>query len=192
MSDQMEYIVSEAVEVIGTLKRATILKMVRFSWWSPKESSVECDIQDSEVFSYTEGPLLIYLEGGEVIGFGSDESKNSIVLWFERDSEGNVHDGNIENDEELFAVDFNDQCYSDPKWNLYNGKKIESMKLIKRAPMNVKYEELPNEVALQITVQGGGAFVVCHQLCGKNTNFAIIDSDNIVNSLVGELSYIEV
>ena len=192
MSLSGENVPSLALDVLDILKKSKILKAVRFSWWPPEESKSECDIQASEVFSYTEGPLLIYLETGEIVGISSDESINSIVVWVERNIEGVIHDENIENDEELYPVSSNDTTYSGEPWDALAGNKIENITLIKRHPQNVNYEDLPNEVGLQFTMQNGDEYILCHQLCGKTSNFSICDKNCLEGDILGELTYIEV
>jgi hypothetical protein len=191
MSLRGENVPTSAQEVLDILKKSPILKAVRFSWWPAEDSAEECDIEDSEVFSFTEGPLLVYLESGEIVGVSSDESKNSVVIWLERDIGGNVHEEDIENDDELFPISNDDKKYSKGVWSNVSGKKVKNIVLIKRSPQNVNYEELPNEVGLKITIDGGDELVLTHQLCAKASNFSVTDDSTLDRSIVGELSYLK-
>jgi hypothetical protein len=191
MSLRGENVPTSAQEVLDILKKSPILKAVRFSWWPAEDSAEECDIEDSEVFSFTEGPLLVYLESGEIVGVSSDESKNSVVIWLERDIGGNVHEEDIENDDELFPISNDDKKYSKGVWGNVSGKKVKNIVLIKRSPQNLNYEELPNEVGLKITIDGGDELVLTHQLCAKASNFSVSDDSTLDRSIVGELSYLK-
>jgi hypothetical protein len=191
MSLRGENVPTSAQEVLDILKKSPILKAVRFSWWPAEDSAEECDIEDSEVFSFTEGPLLVYLGSGEIVGVSSDESKNSIVIWLERDIGGNVHEEDIENDDELFPISNDDKKYSKGVWNNVSGKKVKNIVLIKRSPQNVNYEELPNEVGLKITMDSGDELVLTHQLCAKVSNFSVSDDSALDRSILGELSYLK-
>jgi hypothetical protein len=191
MSLRGENVPTSAQEVLDILKKSPILKAVRFSWWPAEDSAEECDIEDSEVFSFTEGPLLVYLGSGEIVGVSSDESKNSIVIWLERDIGGNVHEEDIENDDELFPISNDDKKYSKGVWNNVSGKKVKNIVLIKRSPQNVNYEELPNEVGLIITMDSGDELVLTHQLCAKVSNFSVSDDSALDRSILGELSYLK-
>jgi len=187
-----ENIPSLSVDIMSILKKSAIKNAVRYSWWPPKESTDECDIQDSDVFSYTEGPLLVYMESGEVVGFSSDESKNSIVVWLEKDADGNIHEEDIENDNELFPISYNEKSYSGGVWNTIAGRRIVKVTLIKRSPQTVKYEDLPNEVGVLLTIENGSEFYLCHQLCGKSTNFSATDKNGLEEKLLDQLSFMEI
>lgn len=191
MSLRGENVPTSAQEVLEILKKSPIFKAVRFSWWPAEDSADECDIEDSEVFSFTEGPLLVYLESGEIVGVSSDESKNSVVIWLERDMAGNVHEEDVENDDELFPVSNDDKKYSKGVWSNVSGKKVKNIVLIKRSPQNVNYEELPNEVGLIITMDSGDELVLTHQLCAKASNFSVSDDSALDRSILGELSYLK-
>jgi hypothetical protein len=131
------------------------------------------------------------LESGEIVGVSSDESKNSVVIWLERDIGGNVHEEDIENDDELFPISNDDKKYSKGVWSNVSGKKVKNIVLIKRSPQNVNYEELPNEVGLKITIDSGDELVLTHQLCAKASNFSVSDDSTLDRSIVGELSYLK-
>ncbi len=187
-----EKVPSLALDILDILTKAKIMKAVRFSWWPPEESASECDIQGPEVFSFTEGPLLLYLETGEIVGISSDDSINSIVVWLERDINGNLHDEYIENDEELFPISSDDVKYNGSSWNSIVGNKIEKIKLIKREPQNINYKELPNEVGLQLIMENKDEYVLGHQLCGKVSNYSVTDKSCLNSDILDELTYMEI
>ncbi|WP_164707439.1 hypothetical protein [Metapseudomonas otitidis] len=187
-----EDVPSCAKKILYIIKGSTIKKAVRYSWWSPEESAKECDVKDSEVFSFTEGPLLIYLASGEVVGISSDESKSSVVVWLERDLAGNVHEENIEGNREFFPVENNDKIYCSGVWRSVSGKSVREIFIIKRAPQSVSYNDLPNEVGLKLIMSDGCELVLCHQLFAKSSNFSVSDGGALGSDVLGELSYLRV
>ncbi|MGK8706162.1 hypothetical protein ACRS5L_07130 [Metapseudomonas otitidis] len=175
-----ESVPSLAQDILRLIKGAPIRKVARFSWWSPEESAIECNLEDSEVFSYTEGPLLIYLGSGEVVGMSSDEAKNSVVVWLEQDVNGNLHEESLEsNDDGRFCGGI---------WRDVSGKKVVDIFVVKCKARNVMYGDLPNEVGLRMILEDGGELFVCHKLFDRVSNFSVSEFSALEGDVLGELN----
>ncbi|MCO7552698.1 hypothetical protein [Metapseudomonas otitidis] len=183
-----ESVPSLAQEVLRLIMGAPIRKVARFSWWSPEESAIECNLEDSEVFSYTEGPLLIYLESGEVVGMSSDEAKNSVVVWLEQDVNGNLHEESLESNDEFFPVANDDGRFCGGIWRDVSGKKVVEIFVVKCKARNVMYGDLPNEVGLRMILEDGGELFVCHKLFDRVSNFSVSEFSALEGDVLGELN----
>ena len=189
MDSNLDKVPTKSGNILEILTSSSISNVVRFSWWPPAETSQECEIKDSEVFSFSEGPVVFYLESGEAVGVSSDESLHSIVIWLERDIDGNTHEYDVEKDEELFPVSINDNKYNNGFCSDIDGKKIENIEVIKRKPRSPKYEELPNEVGLKLYLSNNETIILGHQLCGMTSNFSFSSASRLDKDILKELSY---
>ncbi|MDN4145351.1 hypothetical protein QYE80_10200 [Pseudomonas tohonis] len=184
---------SEKLDVLRRLKGKEILKAVRFGWWSAEEFIKLFKIKDCELFSFTEGTLLIYLGSGEVAGFTSADSLNSLIVWMEREGEEKGEaELEIERNEEFFPVFHDDERFSQGVWREISGKKIERVFLIKRKPIHVLYEDLPNEVGLMFVMDSREQVFLCHGLCSKPNDFSVCGYEDLRVDVIGELSFLEI
>ena len=189
MDRTLEKVPTKSERILEILTSSPISNVVRFSWWPPAESAQECDIKNSDVFSFSEGPIIFYLESGEAVGVSSDESIHSIVVWLERDKDGNTHEYDVEKDSELFPVSIDDKTYNNRFFGGISGKKIVNIEVIKRKPRSPKYEELPNEVGLKLYLSNNEIIILGHQLCGMASNFSFSNTSDLDKGILTELSF---
>lgn len=181
---------SACITLLQIIKNEKLSKLIRFSWWESEESAEQCEITQGEVFSLTAGPLLLYFESGLVIGASSNPSLNSIVLWVEKDKTGYRKDEPIEIDTELYPVDAEDKIYSTPYWAQIVGQKIKKVNIIKRDPYNALYEELPNEVGLEIVMENDTKFILSHGLHDDSDDFSVLTTSQLEVDLLPSLKWI--
>jgi hypothetical protein len=178
-------ILSKRKALLNEIKNRVLVRMVRFSWYPAEKSTTECEIECSEVFSLTAGPVLLYLDSGLVIGAGSDSSSHSVHIWVERNETGDtLKDEPLELDKELFPIEATDQKYSNFFWSQIIDRKILKATILKEKPKSVMYEDLPNEVGLLITMETGEEFVLSHGLHDESDDFSVIQKSQIDSSLL--------
>ncbi|PSJ59038.1 hypothetical protein C7J99_31960 [Brevibacillus brevis] len=149
----------------------------------------QCEIAQDEVFSLTAGPLLLYFESGLVIGAASDPSRNSVILWVEKDDTGYIKDESIENDTDLYPIDAEDKIYSSPYWGQIVGQNIKEINIIKRDPQNALFEELPNEVGLEIVMENDMKFILSHGLHDDSDDFSVLTTSQLEVDLIASLKW---
>ncbi len=180
-------ILTQKVSLLNSLKGKIITKMIRYCWCAPQELVTTFDVKPSEVFSLDEGAILIHLDSGAQIAFHSEQSKNSVVVWIEKNKNGFTSNEPMEKDLDFYPIDALDLNYSNEQWGKIIGKKIVDMQIIKRTPENSKYEELPNEVALLVIMETKDKFLLAHGLHNNSGDFAIITVDQIHPNVLPQL-----
>jgi hypothetical protein len=176
-----EDIPSRRIKLIEAACVYKIEKMVRFSWCPVDEAIKEYEIDKTDVFSLTAGPLLIYLNSGLVIGVSSNPSLNSVVLWVEKNENGDAVDDPTELDDELFPVE------ADNDWIKFAGKTIASFKILRKKVDSAKLAELPNEVGVIIEMNDGNHFILSHGLHDNSDDFSVITKKQIDPELMDQI-----
>ncbi|AFY40175.1 hypothetical protein Lepto7376_4040 [[Leptolyngbya] sp. PCC 7376] len=184
-----ENIPSCQIELLQKIIGQRVENLIRYSWWSAEESTAQADIDEHEVFSLTAGPLLLYFDSGLVIGAASNPSLNSVTVWIEEDQNEVVQSGKpIESDAQLFPIEARDRKYSHLLWRKLIGQKVCDFTILKQKPINVLYEDLPNEVGIIITFEQGLAFVLSHGLHDDSDDFSVIQkshiSEQVLNTII--------
>lgn len=176
---------SKLLDLVRSMEGRELTKLIRYSWESEDEAIDEYEITRDEVFSLTAGPLLMYFNDGLVVGCSSDPSKNSVVLWVEKNERGENISELSEDDDELFAIDATDHGL----WSSYLNKRINSAKIIKRNVSSAKMEELPNEVGLALSFENGAEFILSHGLHDDSDDFSVIKRGDISKDMLEQLSF---
>ncbi|MEW8693491.1 MAG: hypothetical protein AB2535_20850 [Candidatus Thiodiazotropha endolucinida] len=179
-----EGIPSERANLVSQLVGQELNGLVRYSWLPEDEAVDEYGIDRDEVFSLTSGPLLMCFASGLAVGFSSDPSKNSIVLWVEKNENGESIDELAEDDEELFSIDAKEQRLY---WSDFLNKKISATQVVHRKAGSAKMAELTNEVGLIIVFEDGSEFVLSHGLHDNSDDFSVISREQISNEVVSQL-----
>jgi hypothetical protein len=178
---------SKQQDLLHSLNGLVITKLSRFSWIPGSQAVEDYQIQHSQVFSLTAGPLIVHFDSDLVIGFSSNPSIGSIILWVEKNEIGEVKQELTEFNNDLFNIDANDIKYSCSFWASLIGQKISSTKILKRKPQNSLYEELPNEVGLVITTESEDHFIASHGLHDNSDDFSIIEKSQIDVKIIEEI-----
>ncbi|GIO86795.1 hypothetical protein J25TS5_37270 [Paenibacillus faecis] len=180
---------SDRIKLLQIIKNNKLNKLVRYSWWEGKEAMEQCEIAQNEVFSLTAGPLLLYFQSGLVVGAASDPSRNSVIIWVEKDDTGYVKSEPVENDTDLYPIDAEDKTYSSPYWIQIVGQSIKEINIIKRDPYNALFEELPNEVGLEIVMENDMKFILSHGLHNDSDDFSVITASQIEIDILENLKW---
>lgn len=161
-------VLSECPAISKSMKGQKIVNMQRFSSWKYEDYSSRFDedfyFPRHEFFAKLSDPLLIEVESGALIGFNATDEINSVSTWVEVNEIGETEDESalLRFDEDFFAVEVTNKEYSNSFWWNFVGKTILDVQILRQKPKHVLYEDLPNEVAVMITVESGESFLMMH------------------------------
>lgn len=130
-------------------------------------------------FSLTAGPLAIYFEDGEIVGFSSDPSLNSIIIWDEAARGESQVNTLLEGDDELFPIPESGK-FSTVFWAQIVGCRLIGVTILKRTDMTAKEHQRPGEVGLRFTFSRGKSFVVSHGLHDNSDDFSVLEESQLV------------
>ncbi|WP_413794514.1 MULTISPECIES: hypothetical protein [unclassified Pseudomonas] len=168
---------SMANELLRNTNGRRVDKLVRYSWWAASEVSVNCGIQDEMAFSLTAGPLVIYFEDGIVLGFSSDPSLNSVIVWDEA-ARSSAESHSLESDDDLFAI-FVAGRFATVFWEEIVGDYVSDLTILKHREMSAKERQCPSEVGLRFRFSSGKSFVVSHGLHDNSDDFSVLEESQI-------------
>jgi hypothetical protein len=201
---------SNRSEVLDSLKGLKILNFTRYSWVPPDTAVLEYGIEAKEVFSLTAGCLIMSFDSGLAIGYSSQPSLNSVVIWVEKNEAGETSEELTEEDNELYPVDVRDALYSNIFWANLVGQRILNITILKinyfSSPdeytanqmvwqglsngtiskgtyRSSRYEELTNEVGLLFELEDGSRFIASHGLHDDSDDFSVIQELQIDNEI---------
>lgn len=169
---------SVAIELLRKLTEKPVSKLVRYSWWSASEVSAQCGIEDELTFSLTAGPLAIYFKDGVILGFSSDPSLNSVIVWDEAARIAGQGPVSLNRDEELFTISESGR-FSIAFWKQLIGCCVSDVTILKRKQMNAKERTRPSEVGLRFSFSGGKSFVVSHGLHDNSDDFSVLEENQL-------------
>lgn len=176
-----EDIPSRRIDLLNAVAGQQLSKLVRFSWCSPREAIGEYEIEESDLFSLTAGPLLMYFNTGLVLGAASNPSLNSVVLWVEKNESEEVVEDSIELDDELFPIE------ADNDWHQLIGKTIKAFRILRKKVNSAKLAELPNEIGVLVEMSDGNQFILSHGLHDNSDDFSIIQKKQIDLCLIDQI-----
>lgn len=176
--DMTSMVPSVAIDFLRLLTGKQVTKLIRYSWWPASEVADQCDIEDELAFSLTAGPLAVYFEGGVILGFSSDPSLNSIIVWDEAARGASQGPISLDRDEELFAISESGR-FATVFWKQLIGCCVSSMTILKRGQMNAKESQRPSEVGLRFSFSGGKSFVVSHGLHDNSDDFSVLEESQL-------------
>lgn len=163
--------------------------LIRYSWWSKEDSATECEIDKKDVFSLTTGPFCIEFESNISIGFNSDVTVSSIILWAET-IDGKETEDLMKNDKELFPIEAGDQEYSENYFKNIVGQSLIKYEIIKIETMNSLQWDHPREVGLVLFFSDNSHIVLSHQLTNEvSDDFTVICWDQINKDSIYPLLY---
>jgi hypothetical protein len=182
-----EGILSERLELIKDLKGSVISELVRYSLEEPEEIAREIEeqfnisssVSKTSVFRRTYGPLLLTLESGMIIGFGSIESQGSVSIWIEKTSAGQFDsESSIMSDDEYFPINANDLTYSEKIIQELPGQRVSSVKIIRNEELYAQMG-VAAEVGLSLTFENNYEIIISHNISDNIDSFAIITRNEI-------------
>ncbi|UIO43743.1 hypothetical protein LOY85_06205, partial [Brevibacillus brevis] len=86
-------------------------------------------------------------------------------------------------------IDAVDYTYSNPYWIQVVGQHIKAISIIKRDPQNVLFEELPNEVGVEIVMENEMKFILSHGLHNNSDDFSVIAPSQLEISIIANLRF---
>ncbi|MEG3972996.1 MULTISPECIES: hypothetical protein [unclassified Microcoleus] len=192
-------ILSNRLNILSRIKGCKIVKMVRFRGTPPAIHFNRCDERSpSAEFSRGDGPILMTLDSGLVVGIGYITEKISLSLWIERTEAGEQRKGarpSVENptqflpiaeNPELFPIDSRDPIFSDSKIARFFGKRIVKITLVKKEITDIKQSSyapkvlyLPKEVGLILELETGFELVFSRGLDGGSGHIEIVNKEEI-------------
>ncbi len=178
---------SMTIELLRRLTGKRVSKLVRYSWWPASEVSAQCGIEEELAFSLTAGPLAIYFEDGVILGFSSDPSLNSVIVWDEAARVVGQGPASLDSDEELFAISESGRL-STVFWKRLIRCCVSNVTILKRVRMNAVESQCPSEVGLRFSFSGGKSFVVSHGLHDNSDDFSVLEETQLKGVELEEIS----
>lgn len=169
---------SAASELLRELVGKQVTKLVRYSWWAASEVSTHCEVEDEMAFSLTAGPLVIYFEGDLILGFSSDPSLNSVIVWDEGARSASQSSISLDCDGELFAISDSER-FATAFWKQLTGGWVSCVTILKRGRMSTKEHQRPSEVGLRFYLSGGKSFVLSHGLHDDSDDFSVLEESQV-------------
>lgn len=191
--DFKEDIPSQKLHILSRIKGCKLLKLVRYSTLTYKESEKVYEIPNSLLFRFTSGPLLMVLESGLKIGFASLPEKVSVTLWVEETEAGEKStELSIMEDDEFIEIDSCDSKYSQESICKLRDKRINEVKIIKRQPKSHKLASYPCESGIVFDFGEGLELILSHGLHEYSDDFAIIYREDIMSLYLEQIQEIPI
>lgn len=179
--------VSNAMTLLRSCIGARIKNLYRSSWFSPDEFQQELGVSDDRVFCLTAGAVILELDNNIIIGFGYIESAASLSIWIERDDQMNWSPTHISlRDEENYILSAENKLYAADRFRAMLGKKIESLRILKKKPQSSLYLDLPNDSGLIISLEDELNLIISFNLIDSPDSLAVI-CDNELPASASEL-----
>jgi hypothetical protein len=163
--------------------------MVRFNYVPEKELVEDYYMQPEEFFCCSLGPFLFYFEDGLVVGGSSNPSKNTVLMWVEKNENGEHREWLQEEDARaipFYAKDFDD-------WKIYLNQVVKSVTIIKELPDSSSRKlYLPNERGVLIEFENNIGLIMSHGLNDDSDDTTLAKPDGIDPVFEDYLEYIPV
>jgi hypothetical protein len=170
-------------ELIGSILKNKVSRMVRYSWCNAQEAAEEIeemyDAKPKSTFRRTVGALVITLESGLNLGFSSQDSIACITVW-----EANYSDFEDDEDDDFFLIDACDELYSEREICQLIGKQVTEVSILKRKPQSALYVGLPCEAGLVLKFEDSSELIMSHDLSDNMDNFSIVFRDEIPSEIL--------
>lgn len=180
---------SNLTDLLKSLIGRRLVNMVRFNYRTEEELIEEYYMEPGEFFCCSLGPFLFYFEDGLVIGGSSNPSRNTVLMWVERNEIGEHREWLQEEDERaipFYAKDFDD-------WKIYLNQVVKSVTIIKEiADSSSRIFDLPNERGVLIEFENGTGLIISHGLNDNSDDTTLAKPDGIDPYFEGHLEYIPV
>lgn len=147
MSDFLNGLTLEK-DIVNSLKNNKVINLTRpYLKFGIRKYKEKNDIQDTDIFTYIGNRLFIHLENGDIVGFETNDVKDSILAWFEYRS-GIKENSHISINMERITYD--DPIYAEKlRWDGFINEHIHSIKVFTRkTPEGIKNFVDSNEKAI--------------------------------------------
>ena len=184
-----EDIPSNLKDLLTGLVERKLVNMTKFNDVSEQDLINDYYMEPDEFFPQALGPILFYFEDGLVIGGGSIPSNNTIVMWVEKNEDGEHCEWLQEMSEKaipFYAKDFDE-------WQIYLNKVVKSVTIIKEIPdSDSRKLDLPNERGVLIEFENGISFIMAHGLHDCSDSESLIKLKDINPYFEGRLEFIPI
>ncbi|NVB36411.1 hypothetical protein G6O69_01115 [Pseudenhygromyxa sp. WMMC2535] len=187
MNDWSMAILSRRPALLRGLLGRRITKLVHFSSSSPREISDYHEVPAVDVFSFADGPLVLSVDSGLALGFGTQDSLNSVTVWTEQTEAGEEREDHAEGDLELLPIASTNGSLARPFWGRLIGHRVASIEIFVRRMEDPRYESLPNEAAVVVTVDDGNSFFLAHNLLDVSEDFLVLQEEQIPKAVLRQL-----
>ncbi len=176
-----ELIPSESEELLLSLKNMELIGMIRDSWVTEQDfineyqDEEDMKITKNDVFSLTQGAVLLYFNNRIMLGVGSQDSLWSVTVWSEQQKFCKDHiltDPNFE----TFPLDASNY----KPWKNFLGKRVTGITYMTQKKQYAFSQNCPCEVGLLITLENSLQFVIglgIHEI--NDFEFVIISPSEI-------------
>lgn len=182
----VEDLPSKRQALLNRLKGQKIQRLIRYSEMSAEQLTQEYDLTAEECFSMTIGPMVIAFESGLQVGLLEDLDLNSVKIRVEQTETGEQSPLAFVKDREFFSLEAGTSV-SEPFWNRIPGQVIRDIRIIRRKPINVRFEDLPNEIALRFELESGDDFVAGCGVSKGSYDFHVISKQAVDPGLLPDL-----
>ena len=184
---------SNLTDLLKSLIGRRLVNMVKFNDVPEQELIEEYYMEPEEFFCCSLGPFLFYFEDGLVVGGSSNPSRNTVLMWVEKNENGEHREWLQEEDKRavpFYAKDFDD-------WKIYLNQVVKSVTIIKELPYissnrSSRYFDLPNERGVLIEFENGTGLIMSHGLNDDSDDTTLAKPDGIDPAFEGHLEYIPV
>jgi hypothetical protein len=186
--DFQEDILSKRLNILSKIKDRKIVKLVRFRLVPPAIGFNQYQHSPSAEFSHGNGPILMTLDSGLVVGIAYITEKISLSLWIDRTEPGDPRKNTrpIAEDSELFPIDSRDPIFSNSQTNLILDNKINKITLVKQEITDIKQSSysykalyLPKEMGLILELETDFELIFSGGLDGQPIGVNIIEKKEI-------------
>lgn len=180
---------SNVKSLLHSLIGRKLIKMLRCNNDSIEYLIKTFELEPRDFFSLCLGPILLYFEDGLIFGGSSDPSRNSVLVWVEKNEIGQTTQWLQEEDKNLIPFHAKDFTH----WSVFLNQKIKSVSILKEIEKeNLKKMELPNERGVLLNFDNGLSLIISHGLNDNSDSTTIISLEEINSYFKGKLNYIDI
>lgn len=166
-----------------------LVNIIKFNDVPEKELVENYYMEPHEFFPLALGPTLFYFEDGLVIGGISVPSKNTVLMWVEKNEEGEHTEWLQEKDER--AIPFYAKDYDD--WKGYLNQVVKSVTILKEIPDSSSRKlDLPNERGVLLEFENGLNLIMSHGLHDDSDSESLTKLEDIDPYFKDHLKFIPI
>lgn len=172
-------VASEQAELLRLMLGRRISSLIRYEWDSLAKAATMARPGWS-LFRCAPGPLVVGLDGGVEVAFGSSPPTASVVVWLERDQAGIPSDrGALADQPDLYAIRAEDTTYGDRFVAGFVGSQLVGVEVWQRQATLAKLQALPRDAGVVLIAADGRRLVIGHGLHDGSDDLAVIEPAQI-------------
>lgn len=151
---------SRRAGLIGRLVGKRVTRLLKVIFVTPEDEAAQGGHPLCELFRQGCGPLLLEVEGGLLVGFGYQESWQTVTVWMERRHEGDLsRPHRSEETQGAIAIPADHHLYSEPRYVGLVGQRIEAAQILFEGAHR-DWTGMPFREHLRLELEGGREFFV--------------------------------